>query len=574
MSRKSPFSKLSMRIMGEKSSSLDLARGRIVLIVALFMIFYVLVAARLVDATVIQGYFTQHDEITSLDKKQDAKAANLQRRADIVDRNGVLLATSLKTASLYADPKNILDPVATAKGLVKIFPDLTYGDTLKKLQDHKRFVWIRRNLTPDEQKKILEIGEPGLAFEYDYRRFYPQGPLASHLVGYSDVDGRGLAGVERSFNNILTTTSEPLQLTIDVRLQHILRREIQRAMTDFSGIAGSGIVMDVKSGEILAAISLPDFEPQNPSTKKDDPRMFNRITLGVFEMGSIFKIFTTAALLDKTQVAMATKYNTLNPIVRDGRKISDFHPEKHPLTVPEIFMHSSNVGTVLMAESVGTEELKNFLKNLGLTKKPEVELDEVGAPIVPRPWRNLNTLTASYGHGIAVSPLQMITAATAIVNGGTLVKPTLIKSVQDKDQPVTQVRVIRQETSLKMRQLLRLVVTDGTGGNAEVPGYMVGGKTGTAQKIVNGRYALDKRVSSFVAFFPINDPQYAIFVSVDEPKPNKHSYGYATAGWVSAPAVSRIVSSMAPILNINPFKDMPELAEPLRQYVLVKAEDH
>lgn len=572
MSRKSPFSKLSMRIVGEKSSALDLARGRIVLIVAMFIMIYIVVAARLVDATIIQGYFRNSEEVTALDKEQDKKSTEHVRRADIVDRNGVLLATSLKTASLHADPKLVLDAVGTAKALVKIFPDLTYGETLRKLQDHKRFVWIKRNLTPEEQSKILDIGDPGLSFDYDYRRFYPQGSLTSHMVGYSDVDGRGLGGVERSFNKILSTNDKPIELTIDTRLQHILRRETKNAMQDFTAKAAAGVIMNVNTGEVLAAVSLPDFDPQMPTANPSDPTMFNRVTLGVFEMGSLFKIFTTAALLEKTPTPMSKTYETMNPLQRYGRKISDYHPEKHNLSVPEIFMHSSNVGTALMAETIGTTGLRSFLKDLGLTQKEEFEIDEVGKPILPNPWREISTLTVSYGHGIAVTPLQVITAASSIINGGLLVKPTLVKADLKKED--SRVRVVKKETSLKMRQLMRLVVTDGTGGNANVPGYMVGGKTGTADKNSGGKYVKDKRISSFLGVFPVNDPKYAVLIMVDEPHANKRSYGYATAGWVAAPAVKNVISSMAPILNMEPEKNQPDLAEPLRQFVSVKAEDH
>ncbi len=574
MSR-SPFNKLSMRIKGEKSSALDLARGRIALIVGLFCLFYFVVAVRLVDATLIQGFFRSDIAAGEMETGQKIaeQGAEKGRRADIVDRNGVLLATSLKTASLYADPKYVLDPAGTAKQLSKVFPDMTYGEILRRLQENKRFVWVRRNLTPAEQKKILNIGDPGLSFAYDYRRFYPQGPLTSHMVGYSDVDGRGLGGVERSFNKVIASNKDSLQLTLDIRMQHILRRELQRSMSDFTAKASAGIIMDVRTGEVLAAVSLPDFDPQAPTAKPNDPEMFNRVTLGVMEMGSIFKIFTTAALIDKRQVPMSRTYDTTKPIVRFGRRISDYHPEKHPLSVPEIFMHSSNIGTVLMAETVGNEAMKDFFKDIGLTRKEDFEISEIGAPLLPNPWREINTLTASYGHGIAVTPLQVVAATAAIVNGGTMVKPTLIKAERGATDNQEKVRVVRQETSLKMRQLMRLVVTEGTGGNAEVPGYMVGGKTGTADKVVNGRYMPGKRVSSFIAAFPINDPQYVIFTMFDEPNPNKKSYGYATAGWVAAPAVSRIISSMVPLLNMKPLQGRPDIAEPLEQYVSFAPKD-
>lgn len=578
MARRSPFSRFSMRIMGEKSGHLDLARGRIVLITLFFMLAYLIIGARLVDATLIEGYLNQQPNAPeTTEKKQaqvtDDKFKQKNFRADIVDRNGVLLATSLKTASLHADPKHILDPVATARGLNQIFPDLTYGDLLKKLQSSRRFVWIKRNMTPQEQSKVLELGEPGLVFDYDYHRLYPTGPLAGHMVGYTDIDGKGLAGVERSFNNLLETSAEPLRLTLDVRLQHILRREVKKAISDFTGIAGAGVIMDVRNGDILAATSLPDFDPNAPGTNPKDPSMFNRVTLGVYELGSTFKIFTTAALIEQKRPSFARKFDATKPITEGGHTIHDYHPENKPLTLPEVFMVSSNIGTARMAQEVGTAGLKSMFNDLGLLKKPQLEIEEVGSPIVPSPWREINTLTASYGHGIAVSPLQMVSAVSSVVNGGLRVAPRLVMQDSEENKSADSVRVISKETSLKMRQLLRLVVSNGTARKADVDGYFIGGKTGTAEKSVNGRYVGDKRMAVFVGVFPIDNPRYAVMVLVDEPHPNKSSYGYATAGWVAAPAVGRIVSAMGSLIGMSPQYDVTDIAEPLKQFVVdVKGE--
>lgn len=568
MSRKSPFSRLTIRIMGEKSGNLDLVRGRIVLLVMLFLFFYGAVMVRVVDATIIQGLF---DETDSYIGAPQADAGNDEHnskfRADIVDRNGVLLATSLKTASLHADPKMILNPVDTAKGLVKIFPDMSYGEVLKKLQSEKRFVWIKRNLTPKEQKKILEIGEPGLVFDYDYRRFYPQGDLASHIVGYSNIDGKGQAGIERSFDNLLKTSDRPLKLTIDIRLQHILRREVNEAIKSFTAKAGVGILMDVHTGEVLAATSLPDFNPHAPSSDANSPEMFNRLTLGMYELGSTFKIFTTAALLEKKSFPLSRKYDTTEPVRMAGHTIHDYHPEKRPLSIPEIFMVSSNIGTVHMAQDLGTDSMKKFFADLGLMSKMSFDIDEVGSPIIPSPWREINTLTASYGHGIAVSPMQLIAATSAIVNGGIKVNAHLVKQ---ENEPIASTRVISQQTSLKMRQLMRLVVSHGTARKANVEGYEIGGKTGTAQKNVHGRYDAGKRIATFVGAFPIDDPKYAVLVMVDEPNPNAKSYGYATAGWVAAPAVGKIVSSVGSILGMKPDMDAVDISDPLMKFVSEK----
>lgn len=570
MSRKSPFNHLSMRIAGERSSSLDQARGRIVLIVALFMGVYILVAARLVDATIIQGYFKKDTEIHLTQVDEVHKSV---RRADIVDRNGVILATSLKTASLYADAKHVMDPVGTAKGLVKIFPELSYGDTLKKLQSHKRFIWLKRNLTPEQQQGVLEIGDPGLAFDYDYRRVYPEASLSSHMVGYTDIDGKGLAGIERSFDKLLKTSSEPLKLTLDVRLQHILKRETKKAVDDFTALSGAGVIMNVNTGEVLAAVSLPDFDPHEPVHDIKDTKRFNRVTSGVYELGSVFKIFAFAAFLDKNHPPMSQQMDATKPLHRGRFVISDFHGEKRPLTLPEIFMVSSNIGTALMGEQVGTEGLRNFYSDLGLTKKAVFEVEELGAPLLPNPWREISTLTASYGHGIAVSPLQLTSGVSSVINGGYRINPTIV--YKDKGERVKpSVRVVSKDTSLKMRQLLRLVVTEGTARKADVKGYFVGGKTGTADKNIGGRYDHNRRMSSFIGVFPIQNPQYAVLIVVDEPHPNKTSYGYATAGWVSAPAVARVVSSAGPLLNMKTDPDAPDISEPLHAYVHKLANEH
>lgn len=576
MSRKSsPFLNLSLRIMGEKSSDLDLVRGRIVLLATLFMIFYLGVMVRLTDATVIQGYLNDEEQISQTASSTPAPQERSNYRADIVDRNGVLLATSLKTASLHADPKIILNPTETAAELVKIFPDMSYGDVLKKLQIPKRFVWIKRNMTPLEQRKVLEIGDPGLVFDYDYRRFYPQSNLFSHMIGYTSIDGTGQAGIERSFDKLLRTNHDPLKLTMDVRLQHILHREVQNAITDFTAIGGAGVIMDANSGAVLASVSLPDFDPHAPKNDIHAPEIFNRVTLGVYELGSTFKIFTTAALLDQKNTNLATQYDTSKPIRVGNHTIHDFHPEKRPLTIPEIFMVSSNIGTVHMAQDIGTDGLRKFYSDLGFFRKPEFEIDEVASPIIPSPWREINTMTASFGHGIAVTPLQLVSAASSVINGGLKVTPHLVENSADLNNPQTRTRIVSQETSLKMRQLLRLVVSHGTARKADIKGYEVGGKTGTAEKNIHGRYEGNKRIAVFIGSFPIYDPKYTIMVLVDEPHPNKSSYGYATAGWVAAPAVGKVVAAMGALTAMKPEHDAVDISDSLLQYVAEKSgEDH
>lgn len=560
------------RISGTRRSALETARGRMVFVSAIFALLYVMIAARLVDLTIIQGELRGNERGASIISGSGENPERSQNRADIVDRNGVLLATSLETPSLYADPALIREPEKTAAALVEIIPGLTYGDVLQKLQHKGRFIWIKRNLTPQEQYAVLTLGEPGLEFRNEMRRIYPQGPLAAHMVGFTDVDGHGLAGVERSFDGLLNgSDDEPLRVTLDIRIQHAVRRELMQAIADFSAKGGAGVVMDIETGEILAAVSLPDFDPHDAGNAGKD-MLFNRLTLGVYEMGSTFKIFSTAALLETLGLPMGTAFDAREPIKRGRFTISDFHPEKRDLTIPEVFMYSSNIGAALMGEKVGTKVLRGFYEDLGLLSPSSLEIEEIGKPLYPQPWRDINTLTASYGHGIAVSPLQLVAAAGGIIGDGTLVHPTLILHDRDseKSQKSPEVRIVSPQTAHRMRQLLRLVVTNGTGKSADVPGYSMGGKTGTAEQPgAKGGYDEKRLISSFIGFFPMEAPRYAVFAMVDEPKGTKSSFGYATGAWVAAPAVGSIVLNMASIMGISPGSTPPEqdMAAGLKQYL-------
>ena len=561
----------AIKLEGERSSSLDLARGRLVLISAVFVLAYILLAARAFDLMIIQGGLTEGD-FTQTSAAQEPASIT---RADIVDRNGVLLATTLKTASLFVDPEFISDPQATAQGLVKIFPDLAFGDVLQKLQSDKRFIWIKRNIMPAEQYAVLELGQPGLQFEYEDTRVYPQGALGAHLVGYTDIDSHGQAGIERSFDKLLGD-GQPLALTLDIRLQHALHREVQKSMKEFSAKAGAGVILDVTNGEVLAGVSLPDFDPHKAGDA-DKEEIFNRLTLGVYELGSVFKIFTTAALFETKNVPMSATFDAREPIKRGRFTINDYHGEDRVLTVPEVFMYSSNIGTAMMGEAVGTDGLKGFLKDIGLLTPLEFEVMEITSPIVPSPWRDINTLTAAYGHGVATTPMQLTTAVASIMNGGILVKPKIVMDTAATPSPQKsdEIRIVSPQTAHRMRQLMRLVVTDGTGSNADVPGYSVGGKTGTAEQPGGGGYDRKRLISSFIGVFPMDAPRYAVFVMLDQPKGTKASFGYATGGWTSAPAVARVIASMASIMGLQP-REMPreqELSASLKQYVSAKAKE-
>lgn len=564
----SPFSRKKIHISGARRSVLEQARSRLVLLSMFFVFAYVIVAARAADLSIIQGQFlkTEKDSIVELRHVEKLSAV----RADIIDRNGVILARSLKTASLFADPKMIQDPERTAKDLAAIFPEMSYGGLLQKLQSKKRFVWLKRNISPEQHAQILQQGHPGLNFKEDVQRIYPHGALAVHMVGATGVDGQGLSGIEGSFDTLLAKGAQPLELTLDVRLQHAMKREISEVMENHKAKAGAGIVMDVETGEILAAVSLPDYNP-NEYAKSKDNEVFNRLSLGVYELGSSFKVFSTAALLEKNN-NLNQRFDARQPLQVGRHKINDFHPENRVLSVPEVFIHSSNIGTAMMSQAIGTDYLKNFYKDLGLLDKPNFEINEVGNPMVPNPWREINTVTASYGHGIAVSPLQLVRASAAIVNGGVVVNPTLVRqtNVKKKSKKSADLRVISPETSHRMRQMLRLNVTEGTGGKADVPGFLVGGKTGTAEKPGIGGYNKKRLISSFLGFFPMNAPRYAVYVMVDEPQGTKESFGYATGGWVGAPQVGKVVSSMVSILGLSPDRKNNDFEKSLMRYVKTK----
>jgi len=535
---------------GRAAHALEQARSRLMVTVAFFALAFSAVGMKLVDATVL----SQGGD-TGLAQAASAHAIQASR-ADIVDRNGVLLATSLATASLHADPKLVINPVEAAKKLVSVLPGLDYNDTLNKLKSDKRFVCIRRNLSPREHYEVNRLGIPGIYFQREERRVYPTGNLTAHVVGFTGIDNTGLMGIEQSFDKKLRGATEPLQLSLDVRLQHIMRKELQGAVDEFQALGGAGIIMDVRTGEVLSMVSLPDFDPHAPTN--DENARFNRNTLGVYEMGSTFKIFNSALALESGKIHMADSFDATKSI-RVGRfSISDYHGKNRWLTVPEIFMYSSNIGSVRMALEVGANNQKALMDKLGLLKPSMIEIPEVGMPMVPRPWRDINAMTIAFGHGLSVSPAQMATAAAATLNGGILPPATVLR--RPAGEPVPGERVLSPQTSDQIRRLMRLVVTQGTATMAAAPGYVVGGKTGTAEKTAGHGYIKKALLSSFVGAFPINDPRYLVIAMVDEPKGTKRTYGYATGGWVAAPMVGRVIKQMGPLLGISPVDESrPEI---------------
>ena len=530
--------------------ALSLAHVRLGLVAAAFALFFVLVSGRLAMLTL------GHETEEAAPLQAASPAAQVTARSDITDRNGTVLATSLPTIMLMADARKILDAGEAAAKLKTVLPHLDTAKLTHDLHNAKRFLTIQRHVTPRQYYEINKMGIAGLEFTPDESRLYPSGAMTSHVLGYTDIDNNGIAGLEKGHNKQLQTESLPLATSLDLRLQTVLHRELSAAVETFHATGAAGVIMDANNGEVLALVSLPDFNPQNAGGASDDSK-FNRATLGVYEMGSTFKTFNTAMALDSGMVKVGERFDTTQPIEIGGKTIRDFHPVKYWLNVAEIFMESSNIGSARMASKVGVEKQRLFLSRLGLTEKAPIEMPEVGAPIVPsiHSWGETTTMTVAFGHGIAVNAVQLCAAAASIVNGGLLVKPTLIKGANDKNmQENGAVRVVSEKTSAQMRALMRLVVKHGTAKQAEVNGYMVGGKTGTADKITGKRYSENARMSSFVGVFPAHAPRYVVFALLDDPKGNAKTYGFATGGWTAAPVVGKVVSQIGPLLNLPPIE--------------------
>ena len=549
---------------GPAKKALDACRTRLFFTSVLFACVFATVALRVVEVVLLEGGSAQ-SHIPRFKNPAPPPPA----RADIVDRTGKLLATTLDSPSAYANPKQILDPADATRKLTRTFPGLNSAELYAKLTSGKSFVYIKRHLTPKEQYEVNQLGIPGVQFQHEERRVYPDGSLTSHVVGYAGIDNSGFAGIERGLDNTLKARREPLQLSLDYRIQYILREELQRVIDDFTAKGAAGLIMDVNTGEILAMVSLPDFDPNHPGAADPEhpaislaDRMFNRNTLGVYELGSIFKIFTVAMALDYGTSTLASTYDATHGISIGRFTIGDYHGKHRVLNVPEILMYSSNIGAAKMAMAAGGQRQREFLARLGLLKTPKIEISEVGAPHFPRRWRDVNVMTIAFGHGISVTPLSFASAAAALVNGGVLRPATLVKLPPGYAPPGQQ--VLSPKTSEQMRRLMRLVVEHGTGTMAAAPGYVVGGKTGTADKVSGRHYADRKLLSSFVGVFPINDPKYLVLTMVDEPHPNTQSHGYATAGWTVAPATSRIVQRIAPLLGVQPVDESsPEVQKGL-----------
>ncbi len=477
-------------------------------------------------------------------------------RANLTDRNGELLATTLETYSLYAEPRRIWDPKETAVKLVKIRPSLDVIDLETKLSLDRHFVWVERGLTPKEKQEVFNLGLPGLEFRRESKRVYPRGSLASHIVGFTDVDMQGVAGVERALNERLTEDmSPPVALAVDVRVQHAVTDVLAEELTRFDAISNAAVVLDMKSGEIISMASLPNFDPNVPGATSPETR-FNHASMSTYDLGSVFKPLTMAMALEDGVADLEEMFEVQKPYRVLDKFIRDDHPSDVPLNMTGVLAESSNRGTAMIAQRIGAERQQDHLRELGLLNRVPYELAESARPQIQDRWGEMATVTVSYGHGLAVTPLSLAVATGAMLNDGVYVTPTILRRSAANEEFTR--RAFSSEVSNEMRHMMRAVVTEGTGGKADVVGFGVMGKTGTAEKPMAGGYDRKRLVTSFIAAFPHSDPRYVLMVTFDEPKAIEGTFGYATAGWNAAPTAGRIIERIGPMLPGA--RDVPKLA--------------
>ncbi len=551
---------------GARRSRGNLTKARIRwVIVALILVFGV-VAGRLIQlgATVtdstIEG--VARDIITA-------------SRPPILDRNGLEMAVDIRVPSLFAEPRRIVDVEEAVQKLRTVLPDLDEDWLRKRLTGDKGFVWVKRELTPAIEDRIFQLGIPGIEFVTESKRFYPSGKEASHILGAVNIDNQGTMGIEKHMDdedlamlqsiglargNALT----PVELAVDLRVQHVLYDQLVDSLTRYKAIAAAGAIMDIRTGEIIALASLPDFDPNNPATLFQDyngakNQRFNRITSGIYELGSTFKTVTFAGALDSGAVRITDNFDARFG-VRFGRfTIDDFHGKHRVLSVPEVYKYSSNIGTIKIMQAQGKDNFRAFLGSLEMDKTVPFELPEMRQPKVPDKFSEIVAATASFGHGLSISPLHMLRAMAGFVNGGNMATPTIYKrSVAEAE--TTYKRVISEATSAQIRYLMRLNALEGSGTrmNKASDGYRTGGKTGTAQKVVNGAYSSLLNFNAFTSAFPLDDPKYAMIIIVDEPKAEEGlASSQNTAGYNAGEVTGRVVQRIAPMLGISPdFSEM------------------
>jgi cell division protein FtsI (penicillin-binding protein 3) len=533
------------------------ARARVGLAVAAFAAIYAVIAVRLVVLAAV------HDHGTRRGIAQEAVAT---ARPDILDRNGEILATDVKAPSLFADARKIVDVDEAVELLSASLPDMDAVEVRERLASKRGFVWLKREITAKQQIEVHRLGIPSLGFLDENKRVYPNGREVSHVIGHVNIDNQGIAGIERWLDThglaalhmaglATDRLQKPVELALDLRVQHALRDELLIALDKFKAKAAAGLVTDVRTGEIISMVSVPDYDPNNPREALD-PTRINRLTTGVYEMGSTFKALTLAMALDSGKATLSSTYDARMPLRFGKFDIHDFHAQNRVLSVPEIFTYSSNIGAARMALAVGIEGHKAFLRKMGQLTRLRTELPESAEPLVPKRWGELNTITIAFGHGLSVAPLQSVMAVGALVNGGHLIPPTFLKRSEEEARALG-VQVIKPETSDKMRYLMRLNAEKGTATKADVKGYYVGGKTGTSDKIIGGRYSKTKVLTTFMAIMPADKPRYLLLIMLDDPLATAETHGFNTSGWNAVPTAGKVIARIAPILGLEPRFDLP-----------------
>ena len=534
---------LRIRAQGQRQASLVVAHQRLMLIMLLFMAAVTMIALRLVWLSIA----TDANAATGT-------ASLIPKRGDIVDRNGEVLARTIDAWSIGIHANKLLnDPEDLAPKLAALMPERSEAEYLAILQSKVRFTYLRRRALPDLVAKVNALGEPAMGYAREPERLYPQTTLAAHALGFTDFDGRGVTGMERVLEERLTnpmTRGKPVALSIDSRVQAAMESELSAAMVDQQAKGATGLILNVHTGELVSMVSLPVFNPNKPGQASDDSRR-NNVTQSVYELGSTFKALTFALAMDSGVVnSLSRRYDATQPVAVGRYRIKDDHPTGRWLNVPEALVHSSNIVTARIADQLGRERMEAMFRKLHFDTAPDIELKERGRPIWPSDWGRATVMTSGYGHGIAVTPLHLANAYAALVNGG-IWRPSTLMKIEPGKAPKGS-RVFSQGTSDKMRAMLRMVVVDGTGRKANADGLRVGGKTGTAEKAGAGGYAKHSTVSTFAGAFPMDAPRYVIIVMFDEPKGSAESAGQRTAGWVSAPVVSKVVSRIGPLLGVTP----------------------
>ena len=506
---------------------------------SIFILIYFSVYVKLTQVMVFSNLFKDDNLIVINEEKKV--------RGNIYDRNGELLATSLRSFSLSANPKKLNNKEVVASKLSDIL-GIKKIDIINKINKEISFVWIKRDITPNQHFHINNLGEIGLQIHKEQKRLYPQGNIISHVVGFTDIDENPLSGIERGMNYKLEN-NEDVYLSIDIRLQNLITEELRKTINKFNAVGGMSVILDINNGQLLATSSLPDFDPNNINFFPRES-FFNSATHGVFEMGSTFKPITMAIGLDSKKIKLTDTFEVNSPIKIGKFTIDDYYPLEGPLSIREIIVNSSNIGTAKVAEVIGSNVLKKYLEKFGLLEKLSLEIPETGTPLIPNPWLPINTMTIGYGYGLSITPIQLCSVYASLVNNGQLIQPTFIK----KEGKILSSDVITEQTSNKLRDLLRAVVleTKWTGPRAKVAGYQVGGKTGTAELLEKKGYLKKANLSSFIGVFPMNEPKYVVLVMIKNPKGIEETYFNTTGAWVSAPVVSNIIKKMVNIIGLPP----------------------